>query len=122
MELKDIVVCLKKDMLETRASVEKLNSRMTSSEQTLSVLVQTQNDQQSEIEALKKPLDEVSAGREEAIKEAIHEVEARCQRKRNLIFFGVKEKQDGTVEERKEYDEEQVDSILAAMGLSFFYL
>ena len=118
MELKDIVVSLKQDMLDTRASVENLNSRLTSFEQTLSFLVQTQKEQQSEIEAIKKSLEEVSTGKEKAINETIHEMEARYQRKRNLIMFGIEEKRDGSVEERREFDEQQVDSILSAIGLS----
>lgn len=47
----------------------------------------------SEFKALRKSLEEVSAKKEEAIKEAINEMEARYQRKRKLIMFGIDEKQ-----------------------------
>jgi hypothetical protein len=105
---------LKQDVVEIRASIGNLNSRMTSFENSLSTIIQMQGSQQSEIEALKKSLKEVSTGKEEAIRE----MEARDQRRLNLIVSGVGEKSDGTVDERKAFDEECVTQLFREIGLS----
>ena len=121
MELRDVVVSLKQDMLETRASVENLNSRMTSFEQTLSVLVQTQKDQQSEIEALKKSLKEVSAGKEEKNLETLEimsEIEDRLRRRSKVIITGVDELASGSTSERQAHDENRVTAIMKELNLS----
>lgn len=112
-ELKDVILSLRQDMVEIRTSVAKLNTRMDSFERSFTSLIQTQKNQQNEIEALKKSLHEMSTVK----MEAIQEMEAREQRRLSLVISGICERTDGNVDERNKSDRESVTTLLDAIGV-----
>ncbi len=99
-ELKDMILGLRQDMTELRASVNHLNTRMSSIESAMTSISQTQAVQQSEIKALQKSLHDIS----DAKMDVIQEVENRELRRLNLVVSGVVEKSDGSIDERKAGD------------------
>ena len=113
-----ILSCLKQEIKHeinlVKSKLESFDSRITSIEASLSKFQHGYSEMMSEISNLKG---EVKLFKSEAVQDCTEEVEARCLRLNNIILFGVPEKEDGSVEERKDWDALRVGDILEEINV-----
>ena len=93
-------------------SVETLASRVENMEKSLATVVDTQDKHKTEIKELQSALSLLAENQNSLLEE----FEARDLRKNNIIISGMKEKTEGSVEERKQHDIELVKDIMKEIG------
>lgn len=89
-----------------------LQTKMNDVEGALCKVLETQRKQDLEISALKEDMLRMREENENIM----NEMEDRERRKSNLIISGVQEKEDGSVEERRCWDKEKVETLLHDLG------
>ena len=96
------------EMRKINDSLDFLKSKVNNFEETLTTVLKTQERQDYEIKSLKSDFRSIK----DDYDHILNEMEERDRRRPNIIVSGIVEKEDGTVEERKQYDKAKVETLL----------
>ena len=99
------------EMRKVNESLNILQTKINNIDITLTKVLETQKEQDVEIKALKVQVQGLSEG----YSNIMNEVEERERRRSNLIIAGLWEKEDGSVEERKQWDVEKVEQLFGEL-------
>lgn len=98
-----------KELKTVSSALSTLQTKMCDIEGTLLKVLETQKRQDAEIENLKEDVLRIK----ESQVNLLAEIEERERRKSNLVISGLQEKEDGSVEERKQWDLAKVQAMFS---------
>ena len=105
---------LMKELKNINSTLNTLQSKISDVDNTLQKVLETQKMQDAEIKVLKEDVLSIKANYDNILAE----FEDRDRRKANLILSGLPEKEDGTLEQRKEKDLSTVKALFSALDSS----
>ena len=108
----DIIQALKPELNAIHGKLSLLEERINHFETNLSSLVAKQNIQDEKIERLTMDFNSALSNLASETSNEVHQRVLRCK---NVIITGLEDQPTGTLEERKEKDEEDVGNILEAL-------
>ena len=103
----EIISSFKEELNHVSSKLDTLIHRIQGVEQSISSIQKTQERQDNEINALKEALDKVTTER----LSIFEEIEDRDRRKANLIVSGIPEKKEGSIQERREWDDSKINDL-----------
>lgn len=106
---------LRKDLNDVKDILSSFSSRIEAIENNMNQIQSDHQTLKNDIYTLKQ--DSVDL-RENVIEDCMSEFKNRMARLNNVIIQGLQEKDNGTVEERKSFDELQIREILQELGVS----
>ena len=112
-------------MKDIEAEVEKLKERVVVLEMEKETLAQKIENMEMKTTKVKEGLEgvekEVVSGmkkaKEEVKKDVNKEMKEREERSQNLVIYGLEERADGTMEEKKEADKKKVEEVMKEVGV-----
>jgi regulator of replication initiation timing len=108
---KDILDTMKKENAKINKNIEELSTRLCRLEKANAEL-------RLENEKLKEDVKELMTTKDDNFASIVDELHLRSIRNLNLIYFGIHEKSDGSLEERRVYDKEFCDNLLSKLGIN----
>ena len=109
---RDLVQSFKSEFSRIESHLQSLEARIGSLESSFSSFQTTLSQQQSQIDEIKDSVSKTGLMRSEIL----DEVEDREKRRNNVIVFGVEEREQGSLEERREHDIDVVNEVLDSLG------
>jgi len=110
----DIITTLKSDLDKLNKNVALLNGRVSCMEKTIESITSEVEKCDSEIEKVKESIKNSS---EDFIEVILQEVQEMEKRRDNIIISGLKETNEGSVEDRLNHDKECCQDIFRAMNI-----
>ena len=116
-EIFDSIQSLRDEFHQLRACIKSLDSRMSSIEASLATLREAQDKSDNEIKKMKKAINDLKVSESTNSSDILEEMEQREQRRENIMIFGLSERDDGSLLERRRHDEEALKQLVQAVGL-----
>ena len=119
-EILQSIKSLREDLDNLRTTIKSFDRRIAGIEESMSSFRKSQDKCEAEVNTLKSTVNEMKKSISDHKLEILKEVEMREHRRDNLIIYGLSEKEEGTMKERRVHNQLLLrdTSILAEIGTS----
>ena len=117
-EILESVKSLTSEIQQLQTCVKSLETRVLKIENSITFLRESQQRADTEIKNIKVAINDLRSSKGNLMKEILDEVEQREQRRDNVMIFGLPERVDGSLEQRKQHDKNALANLFSELDLS----